>query len=104
MPEGKKKAQAHAVNPTMPQWMGYFSAVVATAIAALISWPLQTPASNVPLYLAFCPAVFIAALVGGTGPGVLATMLSAITANLLFVEGGQNLGLATTTQAARLGL
>jgi PAS domain S-box-containing protein len=88
----------------MPQWMGYAAAVAASVVAALISWPLQTPTSGVPLYLAFSPAVFVAAVVGGTGPGMLATVLSALIANLLFIERGNHLQLATTAQAIRLGL
>src|SRR5215469_7201112 len=104
MTEDKARALAHAATPTMPQWMGYCVAVAATAVAALICWPLQTPVSVVPLYLAFFPAVFVAAVVGGTGPGVLATILSALTANLLFIEHGQNFKLATTAQAVRLGI
>src|SRR5262249_35351032 len=101
MTEDKTRARPHAASPTMPRWMGYSAAVAATAVATLISWPLQTPASSVPLYLAFSPAVFVAAVVGGTGPGLLATVLSAVIANLLFIERGNYLQLATTTQAIR---
>jgi PAS domain S-box-containing protein len=104
MSAGKTKGRAYAATSTMPQWVGYCTAVAATAVAALISWPLQTPFSIVPLYLAFFPAVFVAAVVGGTGPGMLATILSALIANLLFIGGGQSLQLAMPTQATRLGL
>jgi PAS domain S-box-containing protein len=89
---------------TTRRWRGYTVAVVGTAVATLIGWPLQTSVSVVPLYLTFFPAVFIAALVGGTGPGVLATLLSALTANLLFLEHGPNFKVATIAYALRLGL
>src|SRR6516225_3246382 len=89
------KARDYKFPPTTrKRWPGYAVAVAGTAAAALMSlinWAPSRVVSNLPLYLTFFPVVLAAAVVGGTGPGVLATILSALTANLLFIERGGNL-------------
>jgi PAS domain S-box-containing protein len=70
----------------------------------LISRAPSSTVGHLPLYLTFFPVVLAAAVVGGTGPGVLATILSALTANLLFIERGGNLEPGVTAQTMRLVL
>ena len=68
----------------MSQWPGYTLAVVGVGVAALVRWTLLRFVGDLP-YLTFYPAVFVAALIGGTGPGVLATILSALAADMFFL-------------------
>src|SRR5215475_3056408 len=95
MNEGKTKARNHEFPPTTrKRWPGYAVALAGTAVAALtpfISWAPSSAVGHLPLYLTFFPVVLAAAVVGGTGPGVLATILSGLTANVLFVVQGGNL-------------
>jgi PAS domain S-box-containing protein len=79
-------------------------AVAGTAIAAAIIWGLPSGAIDLPLYLVFYPDVFAAAVVGGAGPGVVATILGALATNLLFIAHGGQLEFGETLQTARLGL
>lgn len=79
-----KTAIYSKLNPTMSQWPGYGLAVVGVAVAALVRLVLARFVGELP-YLTFYPAVFAAALMGGTGPGVLATILSALAADVLFL-------------------
>lgn len=63
----------------------YGAAVLAVAVLALLRWlldPLLGP--GVPFIL-FFPAVMLGGWIGGLGPGLLATALSAIVAWYLFV-------------------
>ena len=78
----------------MSQWPGYTLAVVGVGVAALVRWMLLRFVNEAP-YLTFYPAVFAAALVGGTGPGVLATILSALAADMFFIEPIGSLSLPT---------
>jgi PAS domain S-box-containing protein len=86
------------------RWRGYAVAVVGTGIAVLIRWALLRFVGDVSLFLTFYPAVFAAALIGGTGPGVLATLLSVLSAALFFIEPVGKLEPGTTADAVGLGL
>ena len=43
---------------------------------------------GLPIYITFYPAVMVAALLGGFGPGLLATMLTTLAADYLILEPG----------------
>jgi K+-sensing histidine kinase KdpD len=103
MKEGKTNAREDEITPLIRRWPGYTVAVAGTAVAALITWAPPS-AGKLPLYLTFFPAVLAAAVVGGTGPSVLATILSVLTANLLFIEQGGNLVFGANAQTTRLAL
>ncbi len=62
---------------------GYGLATAATALGAMIRWSLPGELAGAP-YLAFYPAVVVAAAFGGLGPGLLATIGSALCVDLLF--------------------
>ena len=49
-------------------------------------WPLPAALADQVLYTAFLPAVLIAAYLGGFGPGLLATVVSALAATFFLVE------------------
>ncbi len=62
-------------------------AVLAVAASLLMrAYFLQPVMGGKAVYLTFCPAVMIAAYFGGFRPGMLATVLSAVAVDYLFVE------------------
>jgi PAS domain S-box-containing protein len=65
---------------------------------------IQRTVGDLPPYLTFYPAVLAAAVVGGTGPGVLATLLSVLASDLLFIEPVGSLKIGTTAQTVGMGL
>jgi PAS domain S-box-containing protein len=82
------------------QIWSYGAAIASTIIAALLMLVLDpytdlTKAS----FLLFFGAVTISAWYGGRGPGILATLLSALCANYFFVEPVQSLSLTVATGA-----
>ncbi|MBI5383912.1 MAG: PAS domain S-box protein [Verrucomicrobia bacterium] len=65
---------------------GYAVAILGTALAALVRWGLgKMVGEGVPPYITFYPAIILAALVGGSRPGLLATLLSSVTVTVLFL-------------------
>ena len=60
--------------------VAYGVAMLATAVSLLVRWPLWPVLGDRALYMAFFPAVLIAAYFGGFGPGLLATSLGALAA------------------------
>jgi PAS domain S-box-containing protein len=68
-------------------WLGYLMAVVSTGIAAWLRWGFDRLLGEGYLHsMSFYPAVIISALIGGTGAGVLATLLSAATLEFFFIQ------------------
>src|SRR2546423_7427689 len=61
--------------------VAYVVAVLAPAVLLLVRWPLWPVLGNAVPQMTFFPAVMIAAYFGGFWPGVVATVLSALTAN-----------------------
>ena len=57
------------------RWLGYVQAVVITALAAALKWALDRSFGELPTYITFYPAVVICSMLGGVGPGILATLL-----------------------------
>ncbi len=69
----------------VPRSAAYALAVGLTLVCVWIRWALQgVLADNAPM-LVFSLGITAAALLGGPGPGILATLLSAAVANYLFV-------------------
>src|SRR5689334_14541778 len=91
MRKSERKAREEETTAQMHSWPGYVVAVAGTALAATINWAPPGNPGSLPLYLTYFPVVLAAAVAGGAGPGVLATILSALTANLSFVVQGGNL-------------
>ena len=65
-----------------PSW-GYALALAATVAAFLLRWGLPGVLAKTP-YLAFYPAVVVSAGLGGLGPGIVATVVSAVCVDLFF--------------------
>ncbi len=85
----RKKAHAERGIPPARRWIGYIVAVVGTGVALLIRWSFQHVIGDLPLYITFYPFVFAAAAIGGTGPGVLATILSVMLGDLVVLPFGK---------------
>src|SRR5665213_3080664 len=64
----------------------YVSAVTIVALTLIGRLLLNPVLGNSPSFILFAPAVFMTALWGGLGPGVLATILSLASANLFTVD------------------
>src|SRR5205085_12679806 len=63
--------------------IAYGIAVAAPAVSLLLRWPLWPVLGDAVPHMTFLPAVMIAAYFGGFRPGLLATGLSALAANLI---------------------
>ncbi len=63
-------------------------AVAAVCAAALLRWALGFLETSIVPFAIFYPAVLLASLAGGMGPGLLATVLSGALASSLFMGGG----------------
>lgn len=70
-----------------PVLVGYAVAVAVVAGAALLRFALSFLETAIVPFAVFYPAVLLAALAGGAGPGLLATILSATLASSLFMGG-----------------
>jgi PAS domain S-box-containing protein len=69
------------------RWAGYTLAIAGVAVAAWLRWRLVADfGQEIPPFITFYPAIILAALLGGTGAGLLATILSAVTVAYFFLE------------------
>jgi PAS domain S-box-containing protein len=80
-------------------WRGYAIAAAGPLIAVIERW-----AFGAPLHITFLPIVFFAAIVGGMGAGVAATLLSVVAGNMLFMPPVGRLEVANAYQAWGMGL
>ena len=64
----------------------YVVAVGGTAAAALLRWVLGQVVGQIPPFITFYPVVLASAALGGTKPGLLATLLTALAAPCFFIE------------------
>jgi formate hydrogenlyase transcriptional activator len=69
---------------TWPRQYGF--ALVAVTAAALVRYGLDVALGFTHPFLLFYPTIMLIALLGGFGPGVFATLLSAVIATYLFME------------------
>ncbi len=84
--------------------IAYGVAVVAPAVTLLVRWPLDVVLGDRVLYMAFFPAVLLAAYFGGFWPGLAATVLSALAATYFLVEPLFTLQITTAHDAVALTL
>jgi PAS domain S-box-containing protein len=88
-PEIQEKAQmgiACQKSVFMASLTGRYGVMVcAVAASALLRWLMPDVLSRAP-YLGFYPAVVIAAILGGVGPGLVATFGSLLLVNFIFVQ------------------
>lgn len=68
------------------RWTGYVAAVAGTALAAWLRWELAGALGpELPPFITFYPVIILSALLGGTASGLLATALSALLVDYLFL-------------------
>jgi PAS domain S-box-containing protein len=82
--------------------MRYGFAVLITALALLVRIPFISVLGGGAPFILFFPAVTIAAWYGGLGPGLLATTLSALAADFLYLEPINSLTLLNSADLIRL--
>ena len=82
----------------------YAAAVTVVAAAAVVQWRLVESFGPLPLFLIFYPAVLLVASIGGGGPGILATVLSALAADYWFVKPYGSFHVETTNDVLALGV
>jgi PAS domain S-box-containing protein len=63
----------------------YASAVVIVAVAVVLRTRLMDAFGPLPVFITLYPAVLLAASIGGGGPGIVATVLSALAADYWFL-------------------
>ena len=66
--------------------VAYSMAVVAPLICLALRWPLWSVLGDAVPHMTFFPAVMIAAYFGGFGPGLVATIFSALIANFFLTQ------------------
>ena len=77
-------------RPATPggKWPGIaltsISAAILVAVAAVLRW-LGESLGPLPIFITFYPAVLLAAILGGSGPGIFATVLSALVAAYFYM-------------------
>jgi PAS domain S-box-containing protein len=79
-------------------------AVVGTAAAALLRSVIGNTVGEIPAFITFYPVALASAAIGGTGPGLLATLLTALAATYFFIGPRGQLAIAHTQDAVALGI
>ena len=99
-----------AAQPAAPgkEWVGvavrYGSAVIIVAVATVLRWRLIESFGPMPLFVTFYPAILLVASIGGGGPGILATVLSALAADYWFIAPYGQFAIGATNDALALGI
>jgi len=74
-----------SANDGPPYYISYGMAILLIAAALALRSGLGYSFGHLPTYVTFYPALIFAALIGGLGPGLFATALGAILADLFFI-------------------
>jgi PAS domain S-box-containing protein len=82
----------------------YISAVVVVVVAVELRWRLEASFGPLPLFLTFYPAVLLIASIGGGGPGIVTTVLSALAVDYWFVRPYGSFGVEGPNDALALGI
>ncbi|GFO70806.1 hypothetical protein GMLC_43850 [Geomonas limicola] len=81
------------MSPSQYKLFRYAGAVALVTLAVLLRHALMPlVGSELPPFFTFYPAVMIAALVGGPGPGVFATLVSSVIVSLFYLPTNLSLG------------
>ena len=87
---------------TWPRRYGF--ALIAVAAATLLRYSLDVALGFTQPFFLFYPTIMLIALLGGFGPGVFATLLSAVMAAYLFLEPLNSLAVKNTRDVVGLVL
>ncbi len=72
-------------NRAAALFLSYGLTLLLVAAAAVTRWGLEYALGPIPAFLTFYPALMVAALIGGLGPGLVATGLGGLTADYFFM-------------------
>jgi PAS domain S-box-containing protein len=79
-------AESRSFFSARPTWVSYVFAVAVTVLAIVIRRALDLVGTDIVPFVLFFPAVLVATLAGGRGPGALALVLSALAGIFFWVE------------------
>jgi PAS domain S-box-containing protein len=82
----------------------YACAVVLVAVAVVLRMRLMDAFGPIPPFVTLYPAVLLAASIGGGGPGIVATVLSALAADYWFLPPYGQFSIAATNDVLALGI
>jgi PAS domain S-box-containing protein len=82
----------------------YGSALIVVAGAVLLRLQLVSSFGALPRYVIFFPAVLLVASIGGGGPGILATVLSAVAIDYWFIPPFGQIGKGSPNEILGLGI
>lgn len=86
-PRRPKGSPLRSLDPAMKNpWSRYAAVIPIVALAFIFRAALQPIVGNDALFLLFIPAVLAAAIIGGFGPGIFATILSLVVGNIFFLD------------------
>jgi PAS domain S-box-containing protein len=71
---------------TLPKWAAYSFAILSCLVTIVLRASIATSFPSSSLLILFVPPIVLSALLGGLGPGVVATVLSALAVDLLAVS------------------
>jgi len=91
-------------NRTAASFKSYGLTVLLVAAATVIRWGLGYALGPIPTFLTFYPALMLASLFGGLGPGLVATGLGVLAADYFFIPPIGSLTIATLGDAVSLSL
>jgi PAS domain S-box-containing protein len=82
----------------------YSTVVLTVSTALLIRGSLSPLTGQIDPFLLFAPAVMVSAYLGGLGPGLLATVLSALAAGYFFVSPANNFAIDSPADVVHMAL
>ena len=87
---------------TRSRWIAYGAAVLAPVATLLILWPLGVMVGDRVMYIAFIPAILLAAYLGGLGPGLVATASGSVLSTYFLIDPLYSLRVGTARDFAAL--
>jgi len=91
-------------NRAVTLFVSYGLTVLLVAVAAAIRWGLEYSLGPTSPFLTFYPALMLAALIWGLGPGLAATGLGALAADYLFIPPAWSLTIANLRDGVALAI
>ena len=91
-------------NRAVALFISYGLTVLLVAVAAAIRWGLDYSLGPTSPFLTFYPALMLAALIWGLGPGLAATGLGAIVADYLFIPPAWSLAITNLRDGVALAI
>lgn len=79
-----------------PRWAAYLFAILVTLLMLLVRASLPLPFNERPMLVVFMLPIILSALLGGLGPGLVSTVLSALGVNYLAIAPLRSLYIASS--------